>query len=282
MTDTLDHLLADLADAATHAAAGGALGGDAPAAVHRITTRVRRRRAARHTGQGVAAACAAGVLVAGTAHLHEVLRTPFPGGAAATSAPDTRPEAPPPTGQPQALESAVAHASAEADGASKAAADAEAAAVEQQLEAALHAAAAIFRCGEPVHTTIHTRPDTHGLLLAADDDLTAVVSGVAQATWHADLPTAARYALVGTDGTVVAQLVEDDAALTRVDGTQPEQQYRLSGALHVVGCPDARDVTPGEKLVAWPYVSADVYSSTADTTATPVVVIADPREITVP
>lgn len=302
MNDDLDALLTDLAEAATRAAAHGTLGDTAPAAVHRITARVRRRRAVRHTGQGVAVACAAGALVAGGAHVQDVLRSPtttgpsvsadgpldlpFSGVTSELDGPVTSLGSPAPTAGPRAsasdLESDVATGRAQADAQAKQHADEEAR-VEQELRAAEHGpAATVFRCGEPVHTTIHTRPDAHGLLLAADDDLTAVVTGVAQDTWHADLPAAARYALLGPDGTVVGRLVEDDDATTRVDGTRPEQQYRLHGALHVVGCPDQPDVTSGEKLVAWPYVSAGVYSSASDTTATAVVVIAEPREITVP
>ncbi|MDM7854458.1 hypothetical protein [Cellulomonas alba] len=304
MTDDLDDLLADLAAAATRAAAHGTLGGEAPAAVHRITARVRRRRAVRHTGQGVAVACAAGALVAGGAQVRGAMHAPPTAGPAQTgsdvddlridtfapapSDPGTaaddgpRTDGPATTVPPGALASAVASAKADAEAQDRAAAE-ERARVERELRLGLgDPAAAIFRCGEPVHTTIHSRPDANGLLLAADDDLTAQVTGIAQLTWHAELPTAARYAIVGTDGTVVARLVEDDATRTRVDGTRPEQTYRLAGGVHVVGCEGKPDVTPGEKVVAWPYVSADVYKDASSTTGTPVVAIAEPREITVP
>lgn len=302
MTDDLDDLLTDLAAAAERAAAHGTLGGETPAAVHRITARVRRRRAVRHTGQGVAVACAAGALVAGGAQVRGALHAPPAAGPAQTGSdaddlritslpipgPPTAADGPqtsaPPTTPPEASALASAAASAKADAEAH---DKEAAEVRARLEQAMRAAqygpaAAVFWCGEPVHTTIHSRPDAHGLLLAADDDLSAQVSGVAQLTWHATLPAAPRYAIVGADGTVVAQLVEDDDTQTRVDGTRPEQTRRLAGGVHLVACEGAPDVVRGEKVVAWPYVDAEVYSSRSDTTGTPVVVIADPREITVP
>jgi hypothetical protein len=281
MTDDLDTLLTDLADAAGRAAARGTLGGEAPATVHRITARVRRRRAVRHTGQGVAVACAAGALVAGGAQVRDALRTPFAGQVPAagthtdgvprgTGAPPTAPVTSRGTGAPPTADPAPTPGSGEPTaGATSPSADA-------------GPAAAIFRCGEPVHTTIHSLPDSHGLLLAAEDDLTAQVAGAAGVTWHAELPTAPRFAVLGADATVVALLVEDDDTRTRVDGTRPEQTYRLSGGVHVVGCEGVPAPTSGEKLVAWPYVSAAVYSDDADATPTPVVVVAEPREITVP
>jgi hypothetical protein len=64
MSDDLENLLSDLAAAAEADAAGGGFGDGSPA-LHRVVTRVRRRRVARQTGTGVAVACAAGALAFG-------------------------------------------------------------------------------------------------------------------------------------------------------------------------------------------------------------------------
>ncbi|GEL95799.1 hypothetical protein [Cellulomonas composti] len=258
MNDELHDLLADLADTV----ARGAHGLDETAA-KRVTTRVRRRRVARQTGTGVAAACAVGALGIGAAQVREGSPSLPAGTPGTTSTPPSRTPTPAPT------RAASSDPTVDDDLSD---------ATPQERAAALGPAAGIFWCGEEVGVTIQTRPDADGIVLAADDDLSMVLSAGSSTDTTVEV-AGGSYALVGADGTVVGFVVPDDDEPSYASFT-PGSSLGLDGPLHLVAC-EVDGPETGDRLVAWPYVPVVLHDFDAGTAQT-VVAIADPRTITVP
>lgn len=275
----LDAMLDDLARSAADAARLGALGDAATTAtVHRVIARVRRRRATRTAGRGLAAACAIGAIGLVATQLRELVpadpvgpgtTTPSPSGTPSSTpsgTPPATPTEPPvsPTDPPAGLTGTFP-------------------------------GYGIFRCGEPVNLSIHALPESADLTLAAD-------LSADKATWSVtvgatgghrvvtDLPAAGTFALVDDAGVVVGWALPGGQGHARHE-IGPDTTVRLDDTTFWVGCgPDgeataawAEDGFNGTFTV-WPYVEAHPVSSTdaegASSTPPPtVLVVANPQVV---
>lgn len=247
MSDALHDQLADLAHAA--GSASSPLG---DSTVRRLTSRVRRRRAARQVGNGAAAACAVGAVAFGTAQV-----TGSSGRLPAAPSGSTEPTAP----------------------ATRDASPSESPWIENPPPVMLWET--YFGCGEPVGLTVGTRPDARGLVLAADEDLSVTLGVAGDASVTATVPVAGTFALVGEDGDVVGYLYpdEDDRTTVELDAARGDTA-RLDDGVHLVACDDTE--IP-DQVTAWPFVQATILETSADDEgARAVVAVADPRTLDLP
>lgn len=246
-TDPLSDLLTDLADAA-----GAHHGPLDHAVVARVATRVRRRRAARHTGTGLAAAGVVGAVTVGATHAS------WPGGSRAvpggTTASAPLVGTPGPTADPQPLD-----ASAEPGTASE----------PQRWQQ-------YFECGQVVALGAGERPDAKGLVLDTSDPHHVMLGTPIGTPLDADLPLTPSYALADADGVVVGYQWPDEdetVIVTDTSGTWIE----MHDDTHLVACgPDE----PSGDVTAWPFAPATVRDAAG--VASQVVVVGEPEVVTLP
>ncbi|RHA38000.1 hypothetical protein [Cellulomonas rhizosphaerae] len=148
----------------------------------------------------------------------------------------------------------------------------------------------LFACGRPVDVSIHALPDAAGLVLAADTpesdwsstappwSVTLGASG--GRTIDARTDSAGSLALVD-DGVIVGFVVPGRGALRELT-VGPDATAELDGPTLVVPCGAAQ---LRGSYVAWPYVVAQPTRSVdadgvVSTPASPVVVVANPRQVT--
>jgi hypothetical protein len=152
------------------------------------------------------------------------------------------------------------------------------------------AAGALFTCSAPVGVTIHTLPDAAGLTLAAD--LPATGWGSKAPEWSVTLGAAdgrmvkARTAPAGSlalvdDSGAVAGFVQPGRGPLRESEVGITKTEELAGPTLVVPC---GGTTLHGTYTAWPFVVATVMSGAfgdySEVSPGPVVVVANPREIT--
>ncbi|WP_029289791.1 hypothetical protein [Cellulomonas sp. HZM] len=264
LDELLGDRLDDLADAAGRAAPGPFDAGLAT----RVVARVRHRRAARRTGTGVAAVAAAGAIAFGVSHVRTGQPAPV-GPATSSTTPTPAPSSPPssPTSDPDVTSDDDAATSPTAGGGPE---------------------SDLFACDEKVTVTIHTLPDARGLTLAADlpesggtevpPTFTETLGTAGTTTFTGATSQAGSIALVDADGVVAAFVVPGHGPLRAVHLARGETT-ELSGPNLFTGCDGP--VAAGT-YTAWPYVVVTPMDDDGSdaTSQDPVVVVANPREIT--
>ena len=164
-------------------------------------------------------------------------------------------------------------------------------------------AAEVFACGQPGPESIHTLPDPGGLTLAVDlpagpwDTRNEIVGTVGTTDGQrilGNISPGVRFALVGADGTVVGFVAaspgEDDVVFIE---TGPESPATIAATTFLTMCgqdgvstlSNAEEGIAGT-YTAWPFITGvvkevtDAEGNATTPPADPVIVIANPQEIT--
>jgi len=158
----------------------------------------------------------------------------------------------------------------------------------------------VFACGQPGPDSIHTLPDAGGLTLAVDlpegpwsgaavPQIAGFVGASGGQTVLANITQGVSGALVDSDGIVVGFVVPDGGDVDLAEITPETQVETVADQILVMCGPDgslgsAQDVEGTYTL--WPYVTAvlkevtDAEGNATTPSSDPVIVIANPQEVT--